>query len=162
VAKVSVPTLLLVLLSGMELVVTLLVTVAPLVSTGTLTVMLVLPFGGRLKLTTVGLPLMVTVAVKVAVALPRLVKVTVPVTVVPAGAFGGRSTLVVKSGCNPLKVAVAVLLVRVLSGRLLTPTPAVTVLPPAWTVSTGAATVVLWPGFKVMLLVPGTTVPLTL
>ena len=105
------------------------------------------------------------VVVNVAVALPMLLNVTVPVTVVPAGALPGSTTVLVKSGCKPVSVAVAVLLVTVVSGRLVTPTPAVTVLPPVPTVSTGAATVVVLPalpaGFKVMLCVPGTLVPLT-
>jgi hypothetical protein len=52
VVKVSVPLLLVVLLSGTLEVVMLLVTVAPLVVTGTVTVTLVEPPGGRLKLVT--------------------------------------------------------------------------------------------------------------
>jgi hypothetical protein len=145
----------------MELLVTLLVTVAPLLVTGTVTVTLVVAPGARLTLMVWVTPLTLMVAVKVAVALPMFWKVTVPLTVVPAGALPGRVTVVVKSGCKPLKVAVAVLLVSVVSGMLVVPTLAVTVLLPACTVSTGAATVVLWPGFKVMDTVPGTLAPLT-
>jgi hypothetical protein len=163
VPKLAVAVLFKVLLSGMELLVTLLVTVAPLVSTGTLTVTLVVAPGAKLTLTVcTTTPLTVMVAVKVAVALPLLVNVTVPLTVVPAGALPGRVTLVVKSGCRPLKVAVAVLLVSVVSGMLVVPTLAVTVLPPACTVSTGACVVVLCAGLKVIDWVATVGTPLTL
>jgi len=89
-----------------------------------------------------------------------LLNVTVPVTVVPAGASLGRTTVLVKSGCKPVNMAVLVLLVVVVSGMLVVPTPATTVLVPTATVSVTCA-VVLAPGLKVIELVPTVVLPLT-
>jgi hypothetical protein len=80
-------------------------------------------------------PLTTMVAVKLVVALPRLLKVTVAVTVVPGTPLVGKAMVVLTSLINGVRVRVVVLLVVVVSGTLVVPTPAVTVAPLVVTVT---------------------------
>jgi hypothetical protein len=88
----------------------------------------------------------------VTVADPKLVKVTVALTVLPATPLVGRAIVVETSESSGVSVRVVVLLAVVISGTPVVPTPAVTVAPALVTVTT-IGTVMVPPGGTVVLVV---------
>jgi hypothetical protein len=90
--------------------------------------------------------------VKLVVAEPWLVKVTVALTVVPATPVVGKAMVVLTSLSSGVSVRVVVLFAVVVSGTPVVPTPAVTVAPAVVTV-TVMGTVTVPPGGTVVLVV---------
>ena len=112
--------LLAVFVSGKLVVPTPAVTVAPAAVTVTMTTVLVDAPGASVMVLVVVTPLTTVVCVKVVVLEPRLVKVTVALTVRPGVALVGRATVVLMSVTSvTVTVAVVVLLAVLPSGVLL-------------------------------------------
>jgi hypothetical protein len=106
--SVRVVVLFAVLISGKPVAPTPAVTVAPALVTVTTMGTVTVPPGGTLVLVVWVTPLMTMVAVKLVVAEPWLVKVTVALTVEPTTPLVGRAIVVLTSDSSTVKVAVTV------------------------------------------------------